>query len=82
MKSYSSSTLLRNVLVLVPSVVFTVLGCGGSSSKAPNEMVPVDNAAVQSKEKMIQDAYKNQKPAKTEAQSKADMIKSFQKSAK
>ena len=82
MKLFHSNTLLRNALVLVPSVALTVLGCGGSSSTAPNEVVPVDNAAVQSKEKMIQDAYKNQKPAKTEAQSKADLIKGFQKSGK
>lgn len=82
MKFFSSSAILRNALILVPSVALTVLGCGGSASKAPNEVVPVDKAAVQSKEKMIQDAYKNQKPAKTEAQSKADLIKGFQKSAK
>lgn len=81
MKLFKSNAVVRNALILVPSVALTVIGCGGSASKAPNEVVPVDKAAEQSKEKMIQDAYKNQKPAKTEAQTKADLIKGFQKKA-
>lgn len=81
MQLIEKKSLVRVALVLAPSVVFTVIGCGGSSSNKPNEVVPVDKAAEQTKEKMIQDAYKNKKPIKTEAQSKADMIKNFQKSS-
>jgi hypothetical protein len=41
----------------------------------------VDKAAEQAKQKMVQEAYKNQKPARTEAQSKSDMIRASQKPA-
>ncbi|MEI7922258.1 MAG: hypothetical protein WCJ40_10145 [Planctomycetota bacterium] len=80
MKSFSSESLLKAVLVMVPTIFFSVVGCGGSGQK-PNELIQVDKNAEQAKEQMIKDAYKNQKPARTEAQSKADMIRANQKSS-
>jgi predicted small lipoprotein YifL len=75
-----SVRLVRAVLVFAPAIVLSVSGCG-ESGPVPNTAIVVDKAAEQAKQKMVQEAYKNQKPARTEAQSKSDMIKASQKPA-
>ena len=69
--------LVRVLLVFAPAIFLSASGCG-ASGPAPNTAIVVDKAAEQAKQKLIQEAYKNQKPARTEAQSKSDMIKASQ----
>ena len=53
-----------SLLLVLP---FGGLGCDSGPSTAKNEVVEVDKTADAARQKMIQDAYQNQKPGDTSA---------------
>lgn len=71
--SVVSRSLVRTAFLVAPFLGFVVFGCGGGNE--PTETVEVDKAEVQSKEKMIEDAYKNQaKPKKSSEPTKSNPL--------
>lgn len=74
MKSVVARNMIRFAFLTAPFLGLMALGCGGSND-APNEKVEVNQAEVQSKEKMIEEAYKNQvKSKKSSAPTKSDPL--------